>query len=168
MAGSRLGTVPQCPARRISSSPHPPTLVFYSAPLFLVKWTPPSLHVLWRGSANIHSRARDTAHGREPRAQPASRAPAKRGGGRDRPSCTAGMSTYVYVDGDGEAGRWGAALGPQGPSRKPVQRRTVDYTATTVRHLEVRVHPRRYTMRTHERTPTQYPLVSGTLHATAR
>ena len=41
------------------------------------------------------------------------------------------MSTFVYVDGEGDAfaGR---------PGRKPVQRRTVDYTATTVRHVEVR------------------------------
>ena len=46
----------------------------------------------------------------------------------------AGMSTYVYVDGEGDAFRGGGA--PQG--RKPVQRRTVDYTATTVRHIEVR------------------------------
>ena len=41
------------------------------------------------------------------------------------------MSTFVYVDGEGDAfaGR---------PGRKPVQRRTVDYTATPDRHVEVR------------------------------
>ena len=39
------------------------------------------------------------------------------------------MSTYVYVDGQDGFDRQG---------RRPVQRRTVDYTATTVRHLEVR------------------------------
>jgi|AntAceMinimDraft_12_1070368.scaffolds.fasta_scaffold30545_2 hypothetical protein len=43
------------------------------------------------------------------------------------------MSTYVYVDGEADAFRQG-----QGQGRKPVQRRTVDYTATTVRHIEVR------------------------------
>jgi hypothetical protein len=36
------------------------------------------------------------------------------------------MSTYVYVDGQDGFDRQG---------RRPVQRRTVDYTATTVRHL---------------------------------
>ena len=46
----------------------------------------------------------------------------------------AGMSTYVYVDGEADAFRGGA----HGAGRKPVQRRTVDYTATTVRHIEVR------------------------------
>ena len=45
------------------------------------------------------------------------------------------MSTYVYVDGEADAFRGG------GIGRKPVQRRTVDYTATTVRHLEVREEP---------------------------
>ena len=40
------------------------------------------------------------------------------------------MSTYVYVDGEADAFRQG-----QGQGRKPVQRRTVDYTATTVRHI---------------------------------
>ena len=35
------------------------------------------------------------------------------------------MSTYVYVDADGG-----------GTDRKAVQRRTVDYTATTVRYVE--------------------------------
>ena len=45
------------------------------------------------------------------------------------------MSTYVYVDGEADAFRGG------GIGRKPVQRRTVDYTATTVRHLEVRGEP---------------------------
>ena len=44
------------------------------------------------------------------------------------------MSTYVYVDGEADAFRGGA----HGAGRKPVQRRTVDYTATTVRHIEVR------------------------------
>ena len=43
------------------------------------------------------------------------------------------MSTYVYVDGQDGFDRQG---------RRPVQRRTVDYTATTVRHLEVRDRPR--------------------------
>ena len=46
----------------------------------------------------------------------------------------AGMSTYVYVDDEADAFRGGA----HGAGRKPVQRRTVDYTATTVRHIEVR------------------------------
>ena len=46
------------------------------------------------------------------------------------------MSTYVYVD---EAAGGFQAPG-QGAARKPVQRRTVDYTATTVRHLEMRVY----------------------------
>ena len=41
------------------------------------------------------------------------------------------MSTYVYVDGQDGFDRQG---------RRPVQRRTVDYTATTVRHLENRVY----------------------------
>jgi len=49
------------------------------------------------------------------------------------------MSTYVYVDGEADAFRGGA----HGAGRKPVQRRTVDYTATTVRHLEVRGDPAR-------------------------
>jgi len=39
------------------------------------------------------------------------------------------MSTYVYVDADGASG-----------DRKAVQRRTVDYTATTVRYVEERVY----------------------------
>ena len=43
------------------------------------------------------------------------------------------MSTYGYVDGEADAFR-----SAQGQGRKPVQRRTVDYTATTVRHIEVR------------------------------
>ena len=52
------------------------------------------------------------------------------------------MSTYVYVDGEsehggGRGGGWGGGGREQQGSRKPVQRRTVDYTATTVRHLEV-------------------------------
>jgi hypothetical protein len=60
------------------------------------------------------------------------------------------MSTYVYVDGEGGdmggggrhgggGGGWGGGRGGMGEqgARKPVQRRTVDYTATTVRHLEV-------------------------------
>ena len=50
------------------------------------------------------------------------------------------MSTYVYVD--EAAGGFQPQGGQQagGPARKPVQRRTVDYTATTVRHLEMRVY----------------------------
>jgi hypothetical protein len=49
----------------------------------------------------------------------------------------AAMSTYVYVDGEADAFRGGQ----MGAGRKPVQRRTVDYTATTVRHIEVRADP---------------------------
>ena len=46
------------------------------------------------------------------------------------------MSTYVYVDGEDASAR-GRAGG-----RMAVQRRTVDYTATTVRHVEVRARAR--------------------------
>lgn len=46
------------------------------------------------------------------------------------------MSTYVYVDGEDAFAR-GRAGG-----RMAVQRRTVDYTATTVRHVEVRARAR--------------------------
>ena len=49
---------------------------------------------------------------------------------RDRHSASVPvMSTYVYVDADGG-----------GTDRKAVQRRTVDYTATTVRYVEERVY----------------------------
>ena len=46
------------------------------------------------------------------------------------------MSTYVYVDGEDAFAR-----GRPG-GRMAVQRRTVDYTATTVRHVEVRARSR--------------------------
>ena len=46
------------------------------------------------------------------------------------------MSTSVYVDGEDAFAR-----GRPG-GRMAVQRRTVDYTATTVRHVEVRARSR--------------------------
>ena len=82
----------------------------------------------------------------------------------------AGMSTYVYVDGEGDAFRGGGA--PQG--RKPVQRRTVDYTATTVRHIEVRgdlardpTTTRRPTATGRRAPPPPPPPVRGSFAATA-
>ena len=71
--------------------------------------------------------------------------PAKRSGNREeinhgpraRFGTPAGaMSTYVYVDGEDAFAR-----GRPG-GRMAVQRRTVDYTATTVRHVEVRARSR--------------------------
>jgi hypothetical protein len=59
--------------------------------------------------------------------------------GRDdrEPRTTSVMSTYVYV-GEGEDQRF-TGLREQG-ARKPVQRRTIDHSATAVRHVESRVY----------------------------
>ena len=75
------------------------------------------------------------------------------------------MSTYVYVDADGA-----------GSDRKAVQRRTVDYTATTVRYVEERVYAKDPWNSSHPRPlpgalldfmpPVAYPHLPATSFAT--
>eukprot|EP00217_Crustomastix_stigmatica_P014811 CAMPEP_0183813730 /NCGR_PEP_ID=MMETSP0803_2-20130417/53627_1 /TAXON_ID=195967 /ORGANISM="Crustomastix stigmata, Strain CCMP3273" /LENGTH=49 /DNA_ID= /DNA_START= /DNA_END= /DNA_ORIENTATION= len=49
------------------------------------------------------------------------------------------MSAYVYVDKNERGGRGGFIVGPDGrPTRKPVQRRVIDYTGAIITHMQRR------------------------------